>query len=297
MRRYSQSWLLFIAFALSVWGAVPEVTRQFSSGQIGPGSAIRVSLTVHFPDGDEALPGAWLLAEHWARGWTLDGACWNGEPLAPARQVGNDTTRYWLFGGDAAPPVSNGVLTYILHAPESFSASNTMNSADGAVYTRNGIGFVGGDATLLPEESAQPQNFRWLAQPGWSLVALPCELDEPSREMLSSLGGAFFQISRHQELYCQGGVPQMGVPFWFYNPSGEEFSCELTAALLTETPEPLCAAAPVRHQRWNLFGVCGENPVRLATGITAWRWRNGHYEPCEANAILLPGEAVWLYVE
>ena len=297
MRHILKLWLLLVSFALPAWGMVPTVSRQFSSSQIGPESTILVSLSVHFPEDGGELPGAWLLAENWPRGWTLDEACWNGEPLEPMKQAANDTTHYWLFGCASTPSVSNGTLTYLLHAPENFSASRTMNSADGVVYTYNDMGFVQGSIMPSEEESAQPPRYEWQIQPGWSLQALPCEPDEISREFLRDLDGAFFQISKSQESYHRDGIPPMGMPFWLYSPATETLTCELTAAYLTDTPEPLRAAAPVRHRQWNLFGVCGDNPVRLATGVNAWRWQTDHYEPCEENAILQPGEAVWLYVE
>ena len=88
----------------------------------------------------------------------------------------------------------------------------------------------------------------------------------------------------------------MGKPFWLHKPCDEVLFCDLTAEAIENPPEPLCAAVPIRHQRWNLFGVCGDDPMRLADGVAAWRWQTDGYERCGENAILQPGEAVWIFV-
>lgn len=296
MRNILITWLSLVVFSPAAWGMAPKVTRWSSSERIAPECAVRIRLEVEFPE-NAVLPNAWLLSESWPRGWHLEDACWNEQPYAPMKQGGNATTCYWLFDGETTPPVGNGILTYTLRAPESLSRSGTMNSAEGAAYTYNDIGFVQGTMTLIPDEASQPQYFKWTLQPGWSLMALPCELDAASRDLLESLGDGFFQAIGSQESYCQGNVPPVGVPFWLYRNATEPIDITLAPLFITDMPEPLRAAGTVRHQQWNLFGVCGENPVRLAAGVRAWRWRNGKYVRCEEKAVLQPGEAVWIFVE
>ena len=271
MRHIFITWLFLVASSPTAWSAVPMVTRQFSSGRIGAECAVRVRLEVEFPE-DEPIPGAWLLSENWPQGWLLE-------------------------EGETTPSVGNGILSYTLRAPENFSRSSTLNSADGAAYTYNDVGFTQGTMTLTPDEATQPQQFEWTFQPCWSLMALPGELDKASRDLLTSLGDGIFQVAGNQEQYSQSDVPPVGMPFWIYRNATEPIVCELTAALIADLPEPLRPAGAVRRQQWNLFGVCGDNPVRLAAGVVAWRWQNGQYERCEENAVLQPGEAVWIWVE
>ena len=174
MRHLLKLWSLFVVFPLAVWGSVPMVTRQFSSERIGAECAVRVRLEVEFPE-NAVLPSAWLLSENWPRGWLLEEARWNERPCPPMKRDDSATTCYWLFDGETTPPVESGVLSYTLRAPENFSRSSTLNSADGAAYTYNDTGFIQGSTTLIPDEATQPQNFEWTIQPGWSLMALPCE--------------------------------------------------------------------------------------------------------------------------
>ena len=129
------------------------------------------------------------------------------------------------------------------------------------------------------------------------IFAVAGEPDIIGRETLSGLSDAVVGVAGEELSFVQKDLPPMGKPFWLHNPCDEVLFCDLTAEAIENPPEPLCAAVPIRHQRWNLFGVCGDDPVRLADGVAAWRWQTDGYELCGENAILQPGEAVWIFVE
>ena len=295
MRLMKQVWCLLMAVAWPLVASVPAVTRHFSAERIGPECAVRVTLEVQFPDAED-LPHVWLLTESWPEGWTVQEPHWNGQPCVPVTHA-ERSFRGWLFGEPDTPPVANGTLSYILQAPAVFNSSATMNSADGAAFTYNDHHYIEGAETLRPDEAAQVENFTMSIPPGWSLMALPCELDAASREALDGLHDGVAMLGGEEAAFVHGVLPSVGRPFWLHNPTGEAVVAELTATVVQEFPEPLQPAVAVRHQQWNLFGVCGDDPVRLAAGVSAWRWRGDHYEPCEQNAVLQPGEAVWIWVE
>ena len=70
------------------------------------------------------------------------------------------------------------------------------------------------------------------------------------------------------------------VMYWTCN---QVFS--LVKNLVARAPRPRRAALVVAAE------------LALAAGVAAWRWRGDHYEPCKQNAVLQPGEAVWIWVE
>ena len=295
--RFVKKNLCFLV-SLACWSAmavVPAVSRQFSATRVGPEDAIQVTIEVAFPE-NVTLPKVWLLTEHWPSGWTIEQPQWNNQPY-PSTALADHVTQGWLFGEAGKPPVSDGTLTYILHAPKSFSSSMTMNTADGAVFTYNDSHYIEGSTTLRPDEYTQVQSFSLTIPPGWSLMALPYEVDDVSREMLEVLVDAIVRFNCEELSFGRSGFPPMGMPFWLHNPWEEEIIGEFTATDLDRISEPLRPAGFVRHQQWNLFGVCGEDPVRLANGVIAWRWRTNGYERCEENVILQPGEAILLFVE
>ena len=274
---------------------VPTVTRRFSSEQVGPESVIRVTLEVSFPK-ETALPRVWLLTENWPSGWVMEDARWNGLPY-PALTIAEQTMQGWLFGETDTPASGSGTLSYLLHAPQSLASSATMNTASGAVFTYNDYHYIEGAETLRSGEATQPAVVSLVIPPGWSLMALPCELDAVGRETLSGLSDAVAGVAGEELSFMQEDLPPMGKPFWLHNPCDEVVFCDFTAEVIENHPEPLCAALPIRHRQWNLFGVCGDDPVRLADGVSAWRWQPDGYERCGENAILQPGEAVWIFVE
>lgn len=296
MRIIKNAFWIMVAMTWIAFATVPTVTRHFSSTRVGPGKAIRVTLDVAAPDALESSPKVWLLTESWPPGWTIQEANWNNQPYPPIT-LASQSVCGWLFGDSDVPPVSDGTLTYILLAPTELATSATMNTASGAVFSYNASHYINGMGTLYPDEYAQIQNFAVTIPPGWSLMALPFELDDFSRETLEGISDAVVEFDGRAFSFVQTRLPSIGMPFWLHNPMDEEIVGEFAAVVLEEIPTPLRAAGPVRHQQWNLFGVCGDDPVRLANGVVAWRWRGKGYERCEENAILQPGEAVWLFVE
>lgn len=296
MRIIKNAFWIVVSMTWIALATVPTVTRHFSSTRVGPGSAIRVTLDVAAPENSEFSPKVWLLTESWSPGWTIQEAQWNDQSYPPIT-LASQSACGWLFGDSGAPPVGDGTLTYILLAPTEFATSATMNTASGAVFSYNASHYINGVETLYPDEYAQIQKFAVAIPSGWSLMALPFELDDFSRETLEGISDAVVEFDGKAFSFVQNGLPSMGMPFWLHNPMDEEIVGEFVAVVLEEIPTPLRAAGPVRHQQWNLFGVCGDDPVRLADGVVAWRWRGRHYECCEENAILQPGDAVWLWVE
>ena len=286
---------LLVSLVCICQATVPSVTRRFSAAQVDPGGFVSVTLEVSLPE-EGVLPHVWLLTESWPAGWQVQDAKWNGQPYPPTA-ISDTSVHGWLFGDEEAPPVSAGTMTYVLMAPAELSSSATMNTADGAVFSYNDSQTVAGVETLRADIASQVRRFTMAIRPGWSLMALPYELDAVSRKTLEGVGDAMACLDGEELSFVLNGLPPMGMPFWIHNPYDEVLFCEFAAGTVENSPEPLCAAGPVRHQQWNLFGVCGDDPVRLATGVVAWRWQSGGYERCGENAILQPGEAVWIFVE
>ena len=194
---------------------VPTVTRRFSSEQVGPECIIRVTLEVSFPE-ETALPRVWLLTENWPSGWTMEDATWNGLPY-PAVTIAEQTMQGWLFGETDTPATENGTLSYLLHAPRSLATSATMNTASGAAFTYNDSHYIEGAETLRFEETVQPAVVSLTIPPGWSLMALPYELDIIGRETLSGLSDAVVGVAGEELSFVQKDLPPMGKPFWLHN--------------------------------------------------------------------------------
>ena len=290
--------IVFLAVA-AFWaqGGVPHVTRRFSTASIGPDCSLQVTLEVAFPADSENRPGVWLLEESWPPGWEISEATWNGQPLT-ALQLPGGAAWCWLFGEADTAPVGDGCLQYRLTAPEQLSERKAMNHADGMAYSFDSQAVIDGTEELFADESALPSQFAMRFPPGWSLLALPFAPDAASREALEALYGAPFTLGPGQDSCLrEESLPGMGRPFWLYNPAPQEIEFTLAADVVAEPPEPLCPAGPLAPHGWNLFGVCGSDPVRLADGVAAYRWVKGRYVRCEENAVLQPGEAVWLKVE
>ena len=296
MRYIKTALCLLCSLACAARAVVPTVIRRLSAAQVGPESVIRVTLEVTLPSVAE-VPKVWLLTESWPSGWSIRDAKWNGVPY-PETMVADTLIHGWLFGDEDTPPVAAGTMTYLLAAPAQVSSSAAMNTASGVAFSYNDSQCIAGAETLRPDEYAQLRHFTLPIRPGWSLMAMPYEPDAVGRELLEGLSDAMAGFDGEAFAIVRSVLPSMGMPFWLHSPWEEEVVAEFVAATLEELPEPLRAAGPVRHQQWNLFGVCGDDPVRLASDVVAWRWgANGRYERCEQNAILQPGEAVWLFVE
>ena len=295
-RRISGMALMMAASMCLAIGGVPQVTRSFSSETVGPEGALLVTLEVVFPLG-EACPHVCLLEESWPPGWQIGEATWNGLPIRSV-QLPGETVWCWLFGEADTAPVGDGNLTYRLTAPEKLSSRMSMNHADGAVYSFDSQACIGGTEELLMDEAAQPACFTMSFPPGWSLLALPFTPNAESRETLEALHAGLFTLADDQANSHRDTLPVMGRPFWLFNPANQKIECSLTADVVVDnTAEPLCPAGTIVRHGWNLFGVCGSDPVRLADGVAAFRWLDGHYEHCPPNAVLQPGEAAWIRVE